>query len=167
MVNSGISERAIRNALRFAALQHPVTVPFLAVGTVSLIHLISLSPFPIPKIWAVILLVVGGVASAGSFFWICSIPNDDEYDRLFQNAAEMQALQIQTDNEADLTRRSDSLETGFSELSSIYGLTALRGLVHEHQALRRILSQPNTTHYLSLARLPRLTEETYRQGLNI
>ena len=45
--NSGVSERMIRNALRLAALQHPMTVLALAVAAVSLIHLIGLR-----QVWA-------------------------------------------------------------------------------------------------------------------
>lgn len=166
-LNSRVSERAIRNALRLAALQHPVSVLSLALAAVSLIHLIGFSPFPLPKIWAVISLVVGGVTAFGSFFWTYSVRNDDEYDRLLLNAVEKQAEKTQAEDEAELIKLSDMLEAGFSQLSSIYGLTALRGLVHEHQSLQLVLGQPGATSYISLACLPGLSEETFRQGLNV
>lgn len=107
----------------------------------------------------------GGVASVGSFFWIYSVRNDDEYDKLLQNAVEMQAQQMQAEDEAELSGPSDTLETGFTEL--LYGLTALRELVHEYHALRLVVDQPDTTQYLSLTRLPGLSEETFRRGLSV
>ena len=59
------------------------------------------------------------------------------------------------------------LEKGFSEVGSEPGLGALRQLEHEYQQLAPLLQRRRATDPLSVAHLPALAEETYRQGLSV
>ena len=60
-----------------------------------------------------------------------------------------------------------NLERGFSQVGSDAGLGALRELEHEHAQLLPLLNRRKATDPLSIARIPALAEETYRQGLSI
>ena len=51
-VASRLTERVIRKELRSAALQHPATILPLAIGALSLFHLVGISPFLGQALWA-------------------------------------------------------------------------------------------------------------------
>ena len=68
---------------------------------------------------------------------------------------------------SQLDRTGRMLEKGFSEASSEAGLGALRQLEHEYRQLAPLMQRRRATDPLSVAQLPALAEETYRQGLSV
>ena len=166
-VSSALTERAIRKELRSAALQHPATILPLAIAVLSLFHLVGISPFSGQASWAIIPLVVAGIGAAGSFSWIYSIRHDVEYAKKVQEIMAVQSRESREVEEAELRQLRDTLRTGFSDVTSATGLRALADLVLEYEQLQLALDQPVANASLSLARLPGLSEETYRQGLNV
>jgi hypothetical protein len=71
------------------------------------------------------------------------------------------------DAHSDLERLQEALESGFTSIKSAEGLKALRELVYEHAQLHPILERRKETDLLSVAHIPALAEETYRQGLSV
>ena len=61
----------------------------------------------------------------------------------------------------------DSLLRGFRRLESEEGLKALRQLDYEYGQVQRLLRGREKTNSLSVAQIPPLAEETYRQGLSV
>ena len=61
----------------------------------------------------------------------------------------------------------DALRRGFLSSNSAEGLKALLDLVHEYEQLQLILDRKKDTGLLSVAYIPNLAEETYRQGLRV
>ena len=61
----------------------------------------------------------------------------------------------------------DSLKYGFSRNKLTQGLKALQQLAHEYTELQLVLERRKKTDSLSVAQIPPLAEETYRQGLGV
>ena len=61
----------------------------------------------------------------------------------------------------------DSLQYGFSRNQSTQGLKALQQLSYEYTGLQLVLESQKETDTLSVAHIPPLAEETYRQGLGV
>ena len=67
----------------------------------------------------------------------------------------------------DLSQLRDALRSGFSSINSDVGLKALQDLVNESEQLQPVLGRRKETDPLSVAQIPALAEETYRQGLSV
>jgi len=61
----------------------------------------------------------------------------------------------------------DSLQYGFSRNKSTQGIKALQHLAYEYTELQLVLERRKETGSLSVAQIPLLAEETYRQGLGV
>ena len=67
----------------------------------------------------------------------------------------------------DLRPLLESLQHGFSRSKSTHGLGALQQLAYEYTELQLVLERRKETDSLSVAQIPPLAEETYRQGLGV
>ncbi len=162
-----LSEESIRKELRSEALQHPATMIPLALAGLSLIHLIGISPFPVGARWAIILLIGSLAAGAGSFFWIHSIRHADAYAKLVQEIIAQQGLESREANQVEVEQLREDLETGLTAIDSTDGLKALTDLVHEYEQLLLVLNHKDESSSISIAQIPGLAQETYREGLNV
>jgi hypothetical protein len=68
---------------------------------------------------------------------------------------------------AEMQETRQLLETGFSQLNSSAGATALRHLVIEYAQLQPLLEQQRKTDLISISQVPALVEESYRIGLGL
>ena len=67
----------------------------------------------------------------------------------------------------ELGQLREALRTGFATISSAAGLKSLEELAYEYDQLRPVLDRRKETDPLSVAHVPLLAEETYRQGLSV
>ena len=67
----------------------------------------------------------------------------------------------------DLKHMREFLHGEFSKVNSDTGLKVLQELVYEYAQLQPVLSRRKETDPLSVAHIPALAEETYRQGLSV
>ena len=67
----------------------------------------------------------------------------------------------------DLERSREALGRGFSRLNSDVGLKVLHDMASEYEQLRPVLDSKRETDPLSVAHIPALVEEAYRQGLSV
>ncbi len=162
-----LSEESIRKELCSEALQHPATMIPLALAGLSLIHLMGISPFPVGAFWAIILLIGSLAAGAGSFFWIYSIRFADAYAKLVQEIMAQQELESRESNQAEVEQLREDLETGLTAIDSTAGLKALTDLDHEYEQLLLVLNHQDELSSISIAQIPGLAQETYREGLNV
>ncbi len=162
-----LSEPSIRRQLRSEAMQHPATLVPLALAGLSVILLLDISPFQIPILWAMILLITSLIAAAASFFWIYSIRHDVEYAKIVQGIMALQGKESREQRQAEIKKIRETLKAGFTGIDFQAALKALTGLDHEYQQLQLVLCQQNETVAMSVSHLPGLVEETYREGLNV
>ncbi len=139
----------------------------LALAGLSLIHLMGISPFPLEVFWAIILLIGSLAAGAGSFFWIYSIRFADAYAKLVQEIMAQQELESRESNQAEVEQLREDLETGLTAIDSTAGLKALTDLDHEYGQLLAALNHQDKLSSISIAQIPGLAQETYREGLNV
>lgn len=159
-----LTEASIRKALRSGALQHPATLlPFaLAVLALADLLIIGFSVF-----WAVVVLIAALLGAGVSFFWIYSFRHDVEYAKRVQEIMAIQGQESREVREAELQQLRDTLRTGFSSTNSEPELKALMNLVYEYEQLQLVLDRQDEKGSMSVAHIPGLAEETYRQGLNV
>lgn len=162
-----LSEQAIRKELRSEAMQHPSTILPFALCILSIIYLVLLSPVLGGALGAIILLICSGVLAVGSFFWRYSIRYSQAYTTRVKEVMELQEQEQRGLEQAELKQLREELQGGFSGINSAEGLRAIKGLVHEYQQLQHGLGRRDETDPLSTARIPALTEDTYRQGLSV
>ena len=162
-----LSEASIRKQLRSGAVQHPATLIPLAVAGLSLIHLIGISPFPIGAFWAIIVLIGSLAAGSGSFFLIYSIRHDAAYAKLVQEIMAQQGHESREASQAEVQQMRENLRTGLTAIGSTSGLKALTDLDYEYEQLQLVLDRQDETTSMSIAHIPGLAEETYREGLNV
>ncbi len=162
-----LSEESIRKELRSEALQHPATMIPLALAGLSLIHLMGISPFPVGALWAIVLLIGSLAAGAGSFFWIHSVRHADAYSTLVQEIMAQQDLESRAAKQAEVEQLRDHLEAGLTAIDSTAGLKALNDLDHVYEQLLAALNHQDESSSISIAQIPALAQETYREGLNV
>jgi hypothetical protein len=143
------------------ALQHPLTLTFLFLAGLALIHLMGISPLPVSPLWGAILLPAAATAAVGSFYWA--------YTRRRKHPGSGKAEGDDLSGAAvdDLEALRDSLEQEFAALDSHAGLKALADLRHEYQQMQATLGAYEGPASLSSNYIPRLVDETYRQGLRV
>ena len=162
-----LSEPAIRRELRSAAMQHPATIFPFTLCILSIIYLLLLSPVLGGALWAIILLSCSGAVAVGCFFWLYSIRYSQAYARRLQEVMSMQEQEQRGLEQAELRQLREDLQSGFASINSTVGLKATKKLVYEYDQLQRVLRRKKETDPLSVAHIPALTEETYRQGLSV
>ena len=69
--------------------------------------------------------------------------------------------------DADLTRLRESLMDGFSRMKSLEGIKALQELVYQYAELQPVIERRKQADSLTVAPVPALVEQTYRQGLSV
>jgi hypothetical protein len=67
----------------------------------------------------------------------------------------------------ELKQLREALSIGFSRAKSADGFKALRGLVYVYAQLRSMLARRKETDLLTVAHIPPLAEDAYRQGLSV
>ncbi len=162
-----LSDEAIRKELRSEAIQHPATTIALASCILSIIYLVFFSSAFGGALAAIILLVCSGVAATGSFFWHYSVRYSEAYASRVQEVMEFQETEQRGLEQAELKQLRGGLETGLSSVDSAEGIKALKALVYEYEQLLHVLDRKKETDPLSVAHIPALAEETYRQGLSV
>ena len=162
-----LSEESIRKGLRSEAVQHPATVIPLALAGLSLIHLLEISPFPIRAMWAFITLAVSLAAAAGSFYWIYSIRHDAAYARLVQEIMARKGLESQEASQAEIEQIRELLLAELTAIDATASLKALNDLDREYEQLQLVLDRQEEEPSLSIAHIPGLARETYREGLYV
>jgi len=154
-------EAEIRLKTASEALQHPATLLPLAVGIISVVYLLLLSPIFGNAPGAIILTLVSGTAAAASYYsrYTKGFPKllREHIDRLEDERARLE--------EAELKELRETLQSGFFSVASAKGLKALAELVSEFEQLQPALGQQRVKDLLSVSIINTLTEETYRQGL--
>lgn len=146
------------------ALQHPVTLAFLFLCGLAVVHLIGVSPFPAGKFWGAILLLVAAAAAVGSFYWAYAIRYKPSHPSQPQEGENPQVEAPDPDNPVQLQA---ALEEEFAALGWEAGLKSLAELDHEYEQLQAVLDTAERPGGLSASYIPRLAEETYRQGLKV
>ena len=162
-----LSEASIRKQLRSEAVQHPATLIPLALAGLSMIHLIGISPFLIGPLGTIMVLVGSLVAGAGSFFWIYSIRHDTAYAKLVQEIMAQQGQESREAYQAELQQMREALRIGLTAIDSKAGLKALTDLDYEYEQLQLVLNRQDEPSSMSIAHIPGLAQETYREGLNV
>ncbi len=162
-----LSEASIRKQLRSEAVQHPATLIPLALAGLSMIHLIGISPFLIGPLWTIMVLIGSLVAGAGSFFWIYSIRHDTAYAKLVQEIMAQQGQESREACQAELQQMREALRIGLTAIDSKAGLKALTDLDYEYEQLQLVLNRQDEPSSMSIAHIPGLAQETYREGLNV
>lgn len=157
-----LSEGELKKKLRIDALVYPITVLALVLSILFLIFLIIS-----PGIVFIVLLIIAAIAAAGSFFWRYSIRYNEEYAKRVAEVMERHNRETTAREQGELERLRDDLQTGFSSVNSVAGLKALQELVYEYEQLQPVIRRRAETDPLSVARVPGLAEETYRQGLGV
>ncbi len=162
-----LSETSIRRQLRSEAFQHPATLFPLGLAGLSLLLLLDISPFQIPALAAIILLITSLIAAACSFFWIYSIRHDLEYAKIVQGIMALQGQETGEAGQAEIKKIRETLQAGFSGIEFGAGLKALSDLHHEYNQLQIVMKRQDGTLSMSVSHIPGLAEETYREGLNV
>ena len=165
-VVESLSETKIERALLLDALQHPMTILPVTLYLLSILYLVLLSPVLGGTAPAIILISVAGVATAANFFWRYFARFDMKYAG---KARELVALMEKEggSREREIERLRDTLESGFAGLNRTEGLKALEQLNHVYDGLQPVLESQTVTDPMSVAHIPTLAEETYRQGLSV
>ena len=162
-----LSEAAIRKSLRSAALQHPATIIPSGLAALCVVYLAIFASGFIPPLLAIIVLLGSLLGAVASFGWIYSIRHDSEYAKLVQEILTRQGKENQENQQASTEQLREDLRTGLSAINSEAGLKALNNLDYEYEELNLVLNQQDNTASISVAHIPGLAEETYRQGLNV
>ena len=161
-----LSERSIKGGMRSDATQHPLTIlPFTLAILMFIVYLVF-PPFLGPA-WALILLIVFAVLAVGTYFWRYFLHFNQLYEAKVQQV--MVTLRIETSEggEGDLKQLRETLQTGFANLNTNEGLTALNQLNDVYQRLQPVLESKRATDPTAVAHIPALAEETYKQGLSV
>ena len=162
-----LSETSIRRQLRSEAFQHPTTLFPLGLAGLSLLLLLDISPFQIPALAAIILLITSLIAAACSFFWLYSIRHDLEYAKIVQGIMALQGQETREAGQAEIKKIRETLQAGFNGIDFEAGLKALTDLHYEYEQPQLVLYQQNEAVAMSVTHIPGLVEETYREGLNV
>lgn len=161
-----LSERSIKGSMRSDVGQHPVTIlPFTLAILMFIVYLVF-PPFLGPA-WALILIIVFAVLAVGTYFWRYFLHFNQLYEAKVQQV--MATLRIETSEggEGDLKQLRETLQTGFANLNTNEGLTALNQLNDVYQRLQPVLETKRATDPTAVAHIPALAEETYKQGLSV
>jgi hypothetical protein len=143
------------------ALQHPLTLAFLFLSGAAALHALGLSPLPVSWVWGALALPAALAAAIGSFYWAYSLRKG--------RPGHLRALPDESPGAAgeDLEQLRSSLECDFADLGAEAGLQALNDLHHEYQQVQSTLQTSPGPSGLSSSYIPRLVDETYRQGLRV
>ena len=161
-----LSEREIKKNMRSDATQHPVTIlPF----TLSILMLIVYLVFPpfLGPVWAIILFIVFGTLAAGTYFWRYSLRFNQLYESKVQAIMAVMEQESSMGEEEELNQLQETLKAGFANLNTNEGLKALSQLNDVYDRLQPILESKRVTDPMSVAHIPTLAEETYKQGLSV
>ena len=162
-----LSEHAIRQQLRLDAVQHPATLLPLAVCIMSGIYLLVLSPVFGGGFWAVVVLVVSGVAAVASFTRRYIFRYAEEYAERVQEVMTLQDREIELADRSRAAELREELQLGFSSIGSAEGLGIFFKLVGAYERLETTLSLQEGSDLASISHVPALAEETYRRGLSV
>jgi hypothetical protein len=153
------------------ALQHPITsisIFATAMATLAILAkaigldvLAFLSPLPL------IVLTLALVVAVGSFSWRFFIAYDSESAERIQELVAYQEPIRRAREEEALQEWHETLRRGFTNINSQEGIHSLEGLSDEFIQLREIFNNWPHSNLVALGDIPPLSEQTYRQGLDI
>ena len=90
-----------------------------------------------------------------------------EYAREVHHRIELQEQELSDKKEAELAELRDALKNGFAQAGYQPGAKGFESLENEYMQLLPVVERQQETDLLSVAHIPALAEETYRQGLNV
>ena len=161
-----LSEVEIRKALLSDAVQHPATIIPLMLFAMSAINLGIWRPILGGPVWSIILLVVSGMVTTGTFLWRY-VHYDERYALKTEEVMALLDQRRSESEEGELKRLREDLRAGFANSNSTEGTKALQQLVYVYDRLQSVVERKKATDPLALASVPALAEETYRQGMSI
>ena len=161
-----LSEPEIKKSMRSDASQHPVTILPLTLSILMLIVYLVFPSFP-GQMWALILFIVFGVLGVATYFWRYSLHFNRLYEAKVQGLMAVIEQESSQTEEGELKQLQETLQGGFADLNTNEGLKALSQLNEVYQRLQPVLESKRATDPMSVAHIPTLAEETYRQGLSV
>jgi serine/threonine protein kinase len=158
-----LSESAVKSKAISDTLQHPATLLALAICAISLIYLVLFSPAFGGALFAIIVAAVSGIAAVISYASL----HEREYQKNTRELIRMQDEYRKQNEEAELSQLRETLEAGFSSISSAQGTSALDELLCEYEQLKSTLGEQRSTDSISASMIAALNDETYRRGLSV
>ena len=170
-----LSDKEITKELRSQALLSPWTVLPLIPLTVSILDLFVVPGGLFPhwmfgmfwKIVSIAILLGSVLVIAISYLGRRYLWHDDDYARELQERIVAHDQQRLEENQAELESTLDALKNGFTDIESEEGLKSLNDLEYEYRLIQPIIDDQRQTEQLSIAHIPGLIEQTYRQGLSV
>ena len=162
-----LSDQSIIKELRSDAIQHPATILPLSLCILAIIYLGYFSETAGRIFVAIVVIIGSGAVAIGSFLWHYFIRHDQAYQTKLQKIMELQDRMQREKEEADLKQLQQATQSGLSKIDSTQGLKAMKELVHEFEQLQHVLDKKRETDPLSIAQIPALAKEAYRQGLSV
>ncbi|MFL6203801.1 MAG: protein kinase domain-containing protein [Acidimicrobiales bacterium] len=153
------------------SLLDPLTLTGLTIAGLALIFLMVLSPELGMGGLAAAVLVLGGLAGAGSFAWRWSTARRQHQAQLAQEQTARDARAHAESVERDRSETRQRLREDFAQLTSDDaddGARTLEGLADEFAALTDLLKRVRDRPTVSISsRIPELAEDAYRQGMSV
>jgi hypothetical protein len=114
-------------------------------------------------LFAIIMAAVSGIAAIVSYGSLY----EREYQTNTRELIRMQDEYRKQNEEAELNQRRETLEAGFSSISSAQGTSVLDELLCEYEQLKSSLGEQRSTDPISVSMIAALNEETYSRGLSV
>ena len=163
---SNLFESAIRRKLLIDSIQHPITLLFLTIVSISIVYLAILSPVMGKSLWGIIPLIVSGIAAVVSLILRYVFLRNTEYPKRVIAMTEEREKEHIIQEAARTKRRRDALHAEFSILNYAEGLKAIATLSKEYDLLQVILMSEGETDSHIVSRFSGLIADTYKQGLS-
>ena len=162
-----LSEGEIKKAIRSDAVQHPVTILPFTVSVVALIYFVLFSPVLGGGLGALVLFGISGGLAFVTYFWRYFLHFNQLYEAKVQQLMAGLEVEDSLSEEEKLKQLQETLQSGFADLNINEGLKALGQLNDVYQRLHPVLDSKRATDPMSVAHIPGLAEETYKQGLSV
>jgi|GEM_PF-2897286 hypothetical protein len=165
-VDDGYTNIDINWALFVDALQHPPVMLPLTVCLLSALNLLLLWPGIGGRALNAALVLFAGAAALSNL----ALSYFSDFDQKYSKKARELFPLSSTDGDSEAAQIGylrDTLGIGFAQIESDEGVKALDQLNQVYDGLRAVLDHKVKTDAMSMARIPSLAAETYRQGLSI
>lgn len=153
--------RRFSNALQYPSTIIPLFVAALAVMAIILEQLW----LPTTVLWIVTIAMLA--AAAGSFLWFYILRYEEDRRSHMQERIEYQVRVKKARELRALQELRETLRNGFTNIGSVEGEKALTRLANDFDQLRGLIKGWPHSSLVSITQIQVLTEQTYRQGLNV
>jgi hypothetical protein len=161
------SLRQMRRQLLIESVQHPASLLPLAAGVLAGLFLLTVAPLLGGGIWALLILAVCASVAIAALCLRYVSEYEVAYSRWEAQRAATAEDQKEKSEEEAAERLKDSLRVGFMAIESSLGVSVLEQLAGVYGQLQPVISERRNTDPLSMAALPAMATETYRQGLSV